>query len=89
MTTKAFRANYWGNPTGASYFRFVEHDSGHPGKPFARGYHLGNVLVIDDTLFVSGTDLWDGERVDIFVSRNMQHRGIAHQSAVSGGIYSG
>jgi len=66
------RANYWGNPKGDSYFRFIEHDSGRPGKSFARGYHLGNVLVIDDTLFVTGTNIWDGERVDIFASRDMQ-----------------
>ena len=67
------RANYWDNHTGDSYFRFVEHDSGRPSQPFARGYHLGNVLVDEGTIFVSGTNMWDGERIDIFASRDMEH----------------
>ena len=65
------RANYWANETGDSYFRFVDHETGCPSEPFARGYHLGNVFVEDETLFVTGTDQWDGERVDIFMSRNI------------------
>jgi hypothetical protein len=67
------RANYWANQTGDSYFRFVEHDSGRPGKPFARGYHMGNVMAVDDTMFVTGTNICDGERVDMFASRDLQH----------------
>lgn len=67
------RRNYWDNRTGDSYFRFIEPDSGRTSAPFARGYHLGNVLVEGDTLIVTGTDRWDGERVDLFVSRDMEH----------------
>lgn len=67
------RRNYWANDSGDSYFRFVEHDSRRPGMPFARGYHMGNVFVEDDTLFVTATNIWDGERVDIFRSRDMEH----------------
>ena len=67
------RAQYWANDTGDSYFRFVEHDSGRPSKPFAHGYHLGNVLVDGDVIYVTGTCAWDGERVDIFASRDMEH----------------
>ena len=66
------RSNYWANDSGDSYFRFVNHSSGHVRKPFAQGYHLGNVLVDDDIIFVTGTDRWDGERVDIFVSTDME-----------------
>jgi len=66
------RAQYWGNQTGDSYFRFVEHGSGRPSAPFAQGCHLGNVLVDGDTIFVSATNTWDGERVDIFASRDMK-----------------
>ncbi len=65
------RPNYWDNDTGDSYFRFVEHDTGEPSLPFARGYHLGNVLVDGETILVTGTDIWDGERVDIFMSTDM------------------
>lgn len=66
------RDRYWANDTGDSYFRFVEHESGRPSKPFARGYHLGNVFVEGDILFVTATNTWDGERVDIFSSRDME-----------------
>lgn len=66
------RPRYWANTTGQSYFRFVEHDTGCPSKPFARGYHLGNVMVEDDTLYVTGTNIWDGERVNIFRSTDME-----------------
>jgi len=71
------RQGYWANQTGDSYFRFVDHDSGQPTAPFARGYHLGNVFVDGDgdekTLYVTGTNIWDGERIDIFASQDMQH----------------
>lgn len=66
------RIGYAGNATSDSYFRFVDHDTGKAGKPFAAGYHLGNVFVEDDTLFVTGTNTWDGERVDIFASSDME-----------------
>jgi len=66
------RPGYWANDTGDSYFRFVEHDSGRPSEAFAHGYHLGNVMVQEDRLYVTATDIWDGERVDIFCSRDME-----------------
>ena len=66
------RSKYWANDSGDSYFRFVEHDTGRPSKPFARGYHLGNVYVEDDALFATGTNKVDGERVDIFASSDME-----------------
>jgi len=66
------RKGYWGNRTGDSYFRFVDHASGRATAPFAQGYHLGNVLVDGDTIYVTATDIWDGERVDIFATRDMK-----------------
>lgn len=65
------RAQYWANETGDSYFRFVAHDSGVESAPFAHGFHLGNVFVEDEVLYVTGTNIWDGERVDIFASTDM------------------
>ncbi len=65
------RPQYAGNTTGDAYFRFVEHDSGEYSAPFAAGYHLGNVFAQDDTLYVTGTNIWDGERVDVFASSDM------------------
>lgn len=66
------RANYWANATGDSYFRFVDGETGRFSAPFAQGYHLGNAFVEDDTLYVTGTNAWDGERVDLFVSQDME-----------------
>jgi hypothetical protein len=66
------RERYAGNTTGDSYFRFVDWDTGEPSAPFAAGHHLGNVFVEDDVLTVTGTDIWDGERVDLFVSDDMR-----------------
>ena len=67
------RTRYVPNRTGDSYFRFVDHDTGKASKPFARGYHLGNVMVEGDTLYVTATNDWDGERVDMFVSTDIEH----------------
>lgn len=66
------RPRHAGNTTGDSYFRFIDHDSGEASDGFAAGYHLGNVFVDDDTLYVTGTNIWDGERVELFVSRDMR-----------------
>jgi hypothetical protein len=63
---------YEPNDTGDSYFRFVDHETGEFSPPFATGYHLGNVFVEDDTLYVTGTSIWDGDRVDLFMSRDME-----------------
>jgi len=67
------RERYSGNDTGDSYSRFIDHDSGAASAPFAHGYHLGNVFVEDDVLYVTGTNIWDGERVDLFVSKDMEN----------------
>ena len=66
------RPGYAGNDTGDSYFRFIDHETGEASPAFAHGYHLGNVLVDGETIYVTGTNIWDGERVDIFMSTDMQ-----------------
>jgi hypothetical protein len=65
------RPDYWDNNSGDSYFRFVDHETGEYSAAFAHGYHLGNVMVDGDTILVTGTNIWDGERVDIFMSTDM------------------
>lgn len=67
------RPGYAGNTTGDSYFRFVDHETGAFSPAFAQGYHLGNVCVGDDILYVTGVDIWDGEQVDLFVSQDMEN----------------
>jgi len=67
------RQNYYANRTGDSYFRFVDHETGKIGAPFARGYHFGNVFVDNGRLYVTGTREKDGEWIDIFASDDMEH----------------
>jgi hypothetical protein len=67
------RAGYWANTTGDSYFRFVDHETSAPSAGFAQGYHLGNVFCENEVLYVTGTNIWDGERVDLFSSSDMAH----------------
>ncbi len=67
------RPGYWDNATGDSYFRFIDRESGEASAPFAKGYHLGCAMVEGGTIYVMGTNIWDGERVDIFVSNDMEN----------------
>ncbi len=65
------RQGYWDNQTGDSYFRFVDHETGKPTKSFAKGKHLGSAFVYDETIYVTAVDIWDGEQVHIFSSRDL------------------
>ncbi len=67
------RKGYYGNKTGDSYFRFIDHETGRATPAFARGYHLGSAFVEGDTVYVTGTNIWDGERIDIFASADLEH----------------
>lgn len=66
------RQGYWNNKTGDSYFRFVDHETGAPTPPFAQGHHLGSAAVDDDLAIVTGVNIWDGDRIDVFVSKDLQ-----------------
>ncbi len=65
------RQGYWDNQTDDSYFRFVDHETGKPTKSFARGFHLGSAFVHDETVYVTAVDIWDGEQIHIFSSRDL------------------
>jgi hypothetical protein len=67
------RPHYWNNDTGDSYFRFVDHETGVYTPAFAQGYHLGSAAVVDGMVIVTGVDIWDGERIQVFVSRDLEH----------------
>jgi len=66
------RANYKPNKTGASYFRFVDVESGEPTPAFAEGYHLGSAYVQDETVFAYGVDAWGGSRIRVFWSKDLK-----------------
>jgi hypothetical protein len=67
------RPGYWNNKTGDSYSRFVNHETGKPTKSFAKGYHLGSAFVHNETVYVTAVDIWDGEEVHIFASKDMEN----------------
>ena len=67
------RPGYWNNSTGDSYYHFVDHATGEASTPFAQGYHLGTAFVEEDTIYITTVDIWDGERVDVFASDDMEH----------------
>lgn len=66
------RERYKKNTTGKSYSRFIDHETGEATPAFAEGYHLGSAAVDGDQVIVTVTDIWDGEKVDIFVSKDLQ-----------------
>ena len=66
------RARYKHNKTGASYFRFVDVDSGEPTPTFVKDYHLGSAYVQDDTIFVYGVNSSGGTRIQVFRSKDLK-----------------
>ena len=48
----------------------MDHASGKPGPAFAKGLHLGSAFVDGDKIIVSGVNIWDGEEVHLFVSKD-------------------
>jgi len=66
------RPGYWDNDTGDSYFRFVDRETGERSPSFGKGYHLGSAMAEGDKLIVTAVDIWDGEKIDVFVSEDMK-----------------
>ncbi len=66
------RQNYWNNKTGDSYFRFIDRETGDATPSFAKGYHLGSAAVDGDLAIVTAVNIWDGDRIDLFVSRDLK-----------------
>jgi len=71
------RHNYWANPTGEDYFRFVDHATGQYTPAFARGRVLGSAFVDGGTMCVTGTGgrgkKWGAEQVWMFTSRDLKN----------------
>ena len=67
------RNNYEPNKTGDSYFRFIDVETGNATPAFAKGYHLGSAYVEGDTAYVFGVNIWDGERIQVFWSKDLEN----------------
>ncbi len=66
------RANYAGNTTGDSYFRFVVPQTGECTPAFGHGHHLGCAFVDEGVAYVTCVDHWDGEYLRLFASTDLQ-----------------
>ena len=56
------RGGYYNNRTGASYFRFVNENTGEVSKPFGAGLHMGNAFVWEDRMIVTAVEDWGKSR---------------------------
>jgi alpha-L-fucosidase len=65
------RVGYHANATGASYFRFIDVETGRPTPSFAVGYHLGSAYVHDGVVYVYGVPAWGGAEIRGFWSRDL------------------
>ncbi|HHE64654.1 MAG TPA: hypothetical protein ENL09_01375 [Bacteroidetes bacterium] len=67
------RKKYWNNQTGDSYFRFVDHETGKSTESFAKGFHLGSAFVDNEIIYVTAVNIWNGEQIHVFSSRDMEN----------------
>ncbi len=67
------RTKYWNNPTGDSYSRFVDRETGETTLPFAKGFHFGSAFVYDETVYVTAVDKGDSEQIHIFSSKDLEN----------------
>jgi alpha-L-fucosidase len=66
------RENYHGNKTGASSFCFVDVATGKATPAFAKGQHLGCSFVDGDTVYAFGVDKWNGSKISVFRSKDLE-----------------
>jgi hypothetical protein len=66
------RKDYRPNMTGASYFRFIDVETGEATPAFAKGYDLGCAFAEGDTMWAFGVDQWDGTKVVAFRSTDLK-----------------
>lgn len=55
-----------------SYFRFVDVATGEETPGFAQGYHLGSAFVEGDTAYAFGVNIWDGDEIRVFWSKDLK-----------------
>ncbi len=67
------RPKYYANKTGKSYFRFINHKTGEASNAFGQGYHLGSAFVNWDSVYVTAVNIWNGEKIVLFVSADLKH----------------
>jgi hypothetical protein len=75
------RPGYAANDSGDSYFRFIDWETGEPTPAFGAGHHLGCAFVEGDTAYVTCVDIWDGEHLLLFESKDLrswERRPILH-----------
>jgi hypothetical protein len=71
------RKDYHANPTGDSYFRFVDVEAGKPTPALAHGYDLGCAYAEGGIMWAFGVDHWDGTKIVAFRSHDLEDLGGA------------
>ena len=66
------RPAYAANPTGDSYFRLVDVQSGDASPAFGAGYHLGSAYVEGETVFAYGVSPVGGSTIQVFWSQDLE-----------------
>ena len=53
------------------FYQFVDMENGECSKPFANGYVFGSAYCENDTMYVMGTNAWGGNKIDLFISKDL------------------
>ena len=64
---------YYGNKLGHAYSRFVDHETGETTTPHAFNHCLTCAFIDNDTAYVTGANKWGGERIEMFVSKDLEN----------------
>lgn len=65
------RSNYWKNTTGASYFRFVDVETGQFTPAFAKGHEFGSAHNENGMVYVFGVTRGGGDTIKVFRSADL------------------
>jgi alpha-L-fucosidase len=66
------RQQYQHNPTGDSYLRLVDHETGEATPAFGHGWHLGSAFSAGDRIWVYAVDIWDGDTIRVWWSDDLE-----------------
>ncbi len=64
---------YYGNREHASYFRFLDVETGVPGPAFGHGLHMGNAFATPDRIIVTAVENWGKSRFYELQSDDLVH----------------
>jgi hypothetical protein len=66
------RQQYQHNPTGDSYLRLVDHETGEATPAFGHGWHLGSAFSAGDRVWAYAVNIWDGDTIRVWWSDDLE-----------------